>query len=97
MAKKMVYAVYDSKVNYYHNPMFMMNRGEALRSWETAANDEKLPFAQHPLDFSLCEIGEYDDQTALITPHKAPESLGTAANFKRRSNDTLPLFNSQAN
>lgn len=91
MAKSMVYSVYDSKVKYFHFPMFMRNRGEALRSWEQVANDEKSTISAHPADFSLMELGEFDDQTAQITFHPVPESLGLALQFKRTGEDTPTL------
>lgn len=92
MAKLMVYSVYDSKVKYFQNPIFMRNRGEALRSWEQAANDEKLTICAHPLDFALMEIGEFDDQSGKFFNLEAPESLGLAANFKRLPETQAPLF-----
>lgn len=93
MSEIMVYAVYDSKVKYYHNPIFLRNRGEALRSWEKAANDEKLEIALHPNDFALFELGKFDDQTGTFTPHTTPESLGLAVHFKKQPENPIPLFN----
>lgn len=83
MAKKMLYSVYDAKVKYFHPPMFMMNRGEALRSWEEIANDESSTICRHPNDFDLFELGEFDDQTGKIVMHPSPESLGLAIQFRR--------------
>jgi len=96
MAKLSVYAVYDSKVQYFHQPMFMRNKGEALRSWELVANEKDHAISRHPEDFNLFELGEYDDQTGQITMHKAPISIGLAAQFKRQDVAPTPLFN-QAN
>lgn len=96
MAKVSVYAVYDSKVKYFHQPMFMRNKGEALRSWENVANEKDHAISRHPEDFILFELGEYDDQTAQITMLKTPESLGMASQFKRTEISPTPLFN-QAN
>lgn len=95
MAKKMIYSVYDSKVKYFHPPMFMMNKGEALRSWEEVANAQDQIIARHPQDFALFELGEFDDQNGAITMHKTPESLGIAAQFKRESSTPPALFNTK--
>lgn len=98
MAKLKLYSVYDVKVKYFHNPMFMRNKGEALRSWEEAANDDKSQICRHPSDFDLFEIGEFDDQTAEITRLQSPESLGLAVQFKRAPQDTNTLpFQQTAN
>lgn len=83
MAKLMVYSIYDSKVSFYDRPVFMRNRGEALRGWEIAANDEKTSICAHPHDFALMEIGEFDDQTGALTSHAVPISLGLAVHFKK--------------
>lgn len=83
MAKLMIYSIYDSKVKFYDRPIVMRNRGEAMRSWEQAANDEKTSICAHPHDFALMEIGEFDDQTGQIVSHAVPDSLGLAVHFKR--------------
>lgn len=92
MAKAMIYSVYDAKVKYFHFPMFMRNRGEALRSWAQVANDEKSTICAHPSDFTLMELGEFDDQTAQITMHSVPESLGLAIQFKQAPETNSSLF-----
>lgn len=96
MAKLMIYSIYDSKVKFYDRPLFMRNRGEALREWGKAANDEKTTISAHPNDFALMEIGEFDDQTGQITPIAVPESLGLAVHFKNVPEAPTSLFN-QAN
>lgn len=92
MATLNVYAVYDAKVKYFHNPMVMRNRGEALRSWEQVANDEKSSICAHPSDFSLMELGTFDDQTGKIDLLPVPESLGLALQFKRLAETSPTLF-----
>lgn len=92
MAKSMVYSVFDSKVKFFHFPMFMRNRGEAMRSWEQEANNEKSQVCAHPHDFALFELGEFDDQTGQITFHSVPESLGLAVQFKKAPESQGALF-----
>ncbi len=92
MAKKMLYAVYDSKVKFFHDPFLVRNRGEALRSWSEVANDQKSQISAHPTDFALMELGEYDDQDASIQLHSVPESLGLAVQFKKAPETSAPLF-----
>lgn len=92
MSKLMLYSVYDAKVKYFHNPMFMRNKGEAIRSWQEAANDDKSQISRHPSDFDLFEIGEFDDQTAKIVMHQSPVSIGLAVHFKKAPDNTSDLF-----
>ena len=46
-------------------------------------NDDKLPFSLAPGDYTLFELGEYDDCTGQMTMHEAKISLGTATEFIR--------------
>lgn len=84
MARLKVLSVYDSKVKTFEKPLFMRNRAEAIRSWAQASNDPATSFYAHPSDFSLMEIGEFDEETGKFTnTEPAPENLGLAAQFKR--------------
>lgn len=87
-----VFAVYDSKVKSYQQPFFTTAAGHAIRSFEQASNDPETTLSKHPADFTLFEVGEYDDSTALFLNSKAPLSLGTALMFKRPPLTQLPLL-----
>ena len=58
-----VYAVFDSKVGAYTAPFNLRTRGEAIRSFEDACRDDKLPFKVHGGDYRLFFLGEFDDNT----------------------------------
>lgn len=73
-----VYTVYDCKVEAYMRPFLLQTKGEALRSWMHVVNDPKTQFNKNPEDFTLFEIGEYDDHTAKLTSHATPVSIATA-------------------
>jgi hypothetical protein len=61
--KLYVYSVFDKAVNAYMQPFFCRSTGEALRSFTDIINDTKTNFHQHYVDFSLYELGEFDDNT----------------------------------
>jgi len=82
MMKKM-FAVYDSKVEAYMVPMFFRSKGEALRVFMDAANDEKSALSQHSEDYTLFEVAEWDELTGTIKPLEAKRALGCAKEFKR--------------
>ncbi len=46
--------------------------------------DKNSAIGKHPQDFTLFEIGEYDDSTAKITTYDAPVSLGVAIEFLQK-------------
>lgn len=95
MAKESVYSFYDNKAKFYGKPMFFRNDGEATRSWEGAANDEKSTISAHPSDFELFRIGEFDDQTGSIIPAEAKVSLGLAVHYKKSPQSPATLFNKE--
>lgn len=80
--KMKVFAVYDSKIEAYLTPHFLRSRGEALRAYFHACNDENSQFAKSPSDFTFFEIGDYDDLTGSISMYESKISLGTALELK---------------
>lgn len=81
--KSKVYTVYDSKVESYMNPFLMQTKGQAIRAFADSVNDEKTQFYKHPEDFTLFEIGEYDDASGVYSMHESKVSCGTALEFKQ--------------
>lgn len=82
MSKKLVYSVFDSKVGMYAQPFFMRTKAEALRGWQTVANDPETNIAKFPEDYSLFELGEYDEERGAFMNHPAPLNLGLASQYQ---------------
>lgn len=97
MAKLLVYAVYDSKVQTYAQPFHMRTKGEALRGWQEVANDPNTQIHKHAEDFSLMELGEYDEQTGQFTNLTAPLNLGLATQYKTQPFKLTQQTEAQAN
>lgn len=85
----MIYAIYDSKTEIYSQPHFLINKGTASRAWADAANDPQSPFSKHPADYTMFEIGHYNDITGNITMHQAKIPIGSALEF-RQGKQTTP-------
>lgn len=88
--KLIVLSVYDSKAAAFLQPFFAQSRGVAIRSFAAAA---ELPadgradatshdFCKYPDDFSLFELGSFDQESAKFDLHSAPESLGLASQLR---------------
>lgn len=77
-----IFCVYDSKMEAYMQPFFLQTKGAALRAWADTVNDPKTQFNKHPGDFTLFEIGEYNDETGTLTNFTAKINLGNALEFK---------------
>lgn len=72
--KLLLCAVFDSKVGAYSPPFCVKTKGEAIRSFQDACGDDKLPFMKHPQDYRLWLLGEFDDNSGAVTA-LYPESL----------------------
>ena len=80
--KLKVFSIYDSKAEAYLQPIYALATGAALRSFEAAANDEGHDFHRFAGDYTLFEIGTFDQHSGLLEILKAPINLGTALQFK---------------
>lgn len=96
MAKTFVFAVYDSKVGLFASPFHMRSRGEALRGFQTVANDPSTDICKFADDFSLFELASYDDDTGVFTNNPAPVSLGLALQYKNSTPPSTHNFNSSS-
>lgn len=81
--KMHVYSVYDTKAKVFSQPNFLLNKGVALRAWEQAANDPQNSISQNPGDYTMFEIGTWDDEKGEFQNHPAKISLGLAVEFVR--------------
>jgi len=76
-----VFSIYDCKAEAYLKPFFCQNRAVALRSFSDALAEPQSGFAQHPEDFTLFEIGEWDESEGKLKSHEAKVSLGCALEY----------------
>lgn len=90
---KTVFTIYDSKVNHYWDPVVFLNKGEALRTFEEGVNRRNQDgsaaslIGQHPQDFTLFEIGYYDELTGKYLLHDAKIAICTMNELVRRENE----------
>ena len=85
--KQRIYTIYDSKAEAYLRPFFTTTKGLALRSFVDESNKPGTSLNQYPSDYTLFEIGTFEDQTGIIEMHKAHETLGTALEHIRPNQD----------
>lgn len=86
-----MFTVYDSKAEAFLPPFFMRSRGEAIRAWESEVNNEQSNFCRFPSDFTLFEIGMFDDSNGSVTMYESKVSLGVAVEFKKKPVEQLSL------
>jgi hypothetical protein len=63
-----IFSVFDKAVGAYLPPFYSRSKGEALRSFITACNDEKSQFNVHSGDFVMFHVGVWDDASGLHHP-----------------------------
>lgn len=78
--------VRDVKSEVYGRPFFVPTTGMAIRSFDDEVNRESQDNAmnQHPGDFALFHIGEYNDGDADINSFAAPVCLIEAVQVLRK-------------
>lgn len=85
--KIQVFSVFDAKQGIYGQPNLLLNRATAERAFMQSVLDPQSNIAQHPEDFTVFHIGEYDDETAKFTNLPTPEPIGTALEFQARATE----------
>lgn len=71
-----LYSVQDTKVGAFM-PLFQARaRGEALRSFMSACQDEKHVFNAHKADYVLYFVGVFDDTSGNVEPVKPERVIG---------------------
>jgi hypothetical protein len=82
--KKTIVAVFDKASNAFGQPIFAPAKGVALRSFtdEVNKNYENNQMYHHPDDFTLYDLGMFDDNTGHFELHDQPKQLLTAKDAK---------------
>ncbi len=67
--------IYDAKAEAYMQPMFFQSAGQAVRSFSDVVNDKSHAIGQHPEDYTMFCVGEWDERSGKIEVLTAPVSL----------------------
>ena len=79
--KYSIYAVYDVKCEAYMTPFFIGSDAQAIRSFKDAIENPELPFGKHPEDFTLFQIGHFNDHDGEVVGNP-PMTLGNALELR---------------
>lgn len=80
MAILRMFCVHDVKAEAFAKPFAVPTRGIAIRAFADQVNNPDSDLHKHPEDYTLFQIGEFDESTGMIQP-QAPESLGSAVQY----------------
>lgn len=78
---KLIVAIRDLKAKSFTNPVATENINTALRDFSTIVKDGRTLIGQHPEDFELYQLGEFDVLTGEIFPTSPLLKLGSALDF----------------
>ena len=73
--KLKVFAIYDSKVQAYLPPVTFKTIGEAERILGDCVNNENHDFCKHSQDYTLFQLGEWDDSSSVYDVFDAPQHI----------------------
>lgn len=83
--KLQIFAVRDRATDQYGTPMFLVSSGQAIRSFTDEVNrqDAQNQIYQHPDDFDLFQLGEFDTDTGTFSAYQ-PKQLCVGGSVKIR-------------
>jgi hypothetical protein len=84
--KMVICSIRDSAADAYGRPFFLPSVGVAIRSFTDEVNraSEDNQIYQHPEDFDLFELGEFDDANGKFALLDVPKQLALGRMVKVR-------------
>ncbi len=78
-----IFSVFDSKADAYLPPFFAPTTAVGVRTFAAAANAEAHQFRMFAGDYTLFELGEFDERKGSFDLHEAHVNLGTALSYQK--------------
>lgn len=82
MSVKLVFSVYDSKAEAFLQPMFFVTRAVAVRAFGAAVRDDVHEFSKFAEDYTLFELGSFDEEAGKFELHDAPKAIVVGLTMK---------------
>lgn len=79
------FSLYDSKAGVFRRPFLCRSRGEALRGVMDEAAKDDTDLNKFASDYTLFEIGSWDDEKGTIIPLEVLENLGLISTLTSES------------
>lgn len=74
---RLIFSVYDSKAETFMQPFFTQSRGVAIRMFTSAVADKAHDFNRFAEDYTLFELGAFDEEAGCFQNHDTPVSVAT--------------------
>lgn len=76
-----IYSIHDSKADAYLPPFFLHADGMATRSFQDCITDPEHAFGKHPQDYTLFNIGTFNDKTSELEYFSPIKNLGNGVEY----------------
>lgn len=73
---QLIFTIHDNKAQAYLPPFFLHAAGMAKRTFADCCNDPDHAFGKHPEDYTLFQIGSFNDATCELKWDTPISSLG---------------------
>lgn len=83
--KTKLYSIYDSKALAFLPPICAATDGVAVRMFQSAVLKEGHDFNQYPEDYSLHQVGTWEDETGELDQAEPNKAITTAMALKSAS------------
>lgn len=87
-----IFSIFDQAAQAYLPPFFLPSKGLAIRGFSDTCNDPNSNINRHPADFTLFQIGTYDDATGVIK-QDGHVNLGVGVEFHEQKQNNLMAGN----
>lgn len=67
-----IFSVFDVKAGAYLPPFFLPETAVAVRCFSDCVNSDDHQFGKHPGDYTLFELGSFDDSVCLVSCTPSP-------------------------
>ena len=78
-----IFCLYDCKAEAYLAPQYFPTKGIAIRAFTELSNDGESNVSKHSEDYTLFEVGTFDDNICRFDIYATPISIGKAIEFKK--------------
>jgi hypothetical protein len=77
----LVFTVFDSAANAFLQPFVATTPEIAIREFRSIVNQPGHQFNKYPEDYTLFQVGSFNQETGILTPLTSPHPLGVAISF----------------
>lgn len=77
-----VFSIYDEKADAFLPPFILPNVNMAKRVFADCVNSDTHQFGLNPSDYTLFELGHFDDANGQFTLQRSKQSHGNGVEFR---------------